>query len=113
MDAVRKIRIIPKPAVRSVSSGQLGNAYVNAGAQYMRQVSGILKDKVNSLRHNALSEALQCESFTRSFLILLQNMSQMKQDSEFGTKLHTHDKGLEQLVCRTIRFYVSQSTMFL
>jgi hypothetical protein len=41
---------------RHLANAGLANAgaYVNAGAQYMRQVSGILKDKVNSLRSNSL-----------------------------------------------------------
>lgn len=64
--AVRKMRIIPKPGMRShnssqqnssqLSSSQRSMAYVNAGAQYVRQVSGMLKDKVNSLRHSSLAE---------------------------------------------------------
>ncbi len=57
---VRKIRIIPKPAARANPSTSMRSvAYMNAGVQYMRQVSGILKDKVNSLRHSALAEPPQ------------------------------------------------------
>lgn len=54
---MRKIRIISnKPIIRGNSSAQRSMAYVNAGAHYMRQVSGILKEKVNSLRHNTTVE---------------------------------------------------------
>jgi hypothetical protein len=61
---VRKIRIIPKPAARANPSTSMRSAaYMNAGVQYMRQVSGILKDKVNSLRHSALAEPPQ-ENFS-------------------------------------------------
>ncbi|KAH9545305.1 hypothetical protein CY35_12G041500 [Sphagnum magellanicum] len=61
---VRKIRIIPKPAARANPSASMRSvAYMNAGVQYMRQVSGILKDKVNSLRHSALAEPPQ-ENFS-------------------------------------------------
>ncbi len=57
---MRKIRIIPKPAARANPSTSMRSAaYMNAGVQYMRQVSGILKDKVNSLRHSALAEPPQ------------------------------------------------------
>ncbi len=57
---VRKIRIIPKPVARANPSTSMRSAaYMNAGVQYMRQVSGILKDKVNSLRHSALAEPPQ------------------------------------------------------
>lgn len=55
--AVRKI--IPKHSIRSHNPPQRSMAYVNAGAQYVRQVSGILKEKVNSLRHSTLAEASQ------------------------------------------------------
>lgn len=51
--AVRKLRLI-QPIFQRGHTSQRSLAYVNAGAQYMRQVSGILKDKVNSLRSNAL-----------------------------------------------------------
>lgn len=58
--AVRKIRIITnKPVHRGHTSGQRSLAYVNAGAHYMRQMSGLLKDKVNSLRQNALNDTPQ------------------------------------------------------
>jgi len=59
--AVRKMRIVPKQGARHQSgaaqqnSSQRSMAYVNAGAQYVRQVSGMLKDKVSSLRHSALA----------------------------------------------------------
>ncbi|KAG0598827.1 hypothetical protein M758_12G103500 [Ceratodon purpureus] len=60
---VRKIRIITnKPVHRGQTSGQR-LAYVNAGAHYMRQMSGLLKDKVNSLRQTALNETPQ-DNFT-------------------------------------------------
>jgi len=62
--AVRKMRIVPKHGVRNPNtsqhnSSQRSMAYVNAGAQYVRQVSGMLKEKVNSLRHSSLSEVPQ------------------------------------------------------
>jgi hypothetical protein len=61
--AVRKIRIITnKPVHRGHTSGQRSLAYVNAGAHYMRQMSGLLKDKVNSLRQTALNETPQGSS---------------------------------------------------
>ncbi|XP_024361658.1 uncharacterized protein [Physcomitrium patens] len=61
---VRKIRIVTnKPVHRGHTSGQRSLAYVNAGAQYMRQMSGLLKDKVNSLRLNAINDSSQ-ENFT-------------------------------------------------
>ncbi|CAM6082195.1 unnamed protein product [Calypogeia fissa] len=50
---VRKLRFV-QPILARGNASQRSLAYVNAGAQYMRQVSGILKDKVNSLRSNAL-----------------------------------------------------------
>lgn len=43
-------------------------AYVNAGAQYVRQVSGMLKDKVNSLRTSSLSEVPQGAPLALSLL---------------------------------------------
>ncbi|BBM98900.1 hypothetical protein MPTK1_1g17040 [Marchantia polymorpha subsp. ruderalis] len=52
--AVRKLRVLHRALLRGNAS-QRSLAYVNAGAQYMRQVSGILKDKVNSLRSNSLN----------------------------------------------------------
>ncbi|KAG6543633.1 hypothetical protein Mapa_014996 [Marchantia paleacea] len=51
---VRKLRVLHRALLRGNAS-QRSLAYVNAGAQYMRQVSGILKDKVNSLRSNSLN----------------------------------------------------------
>lgn len=58
--SVRKIRIVTnKPVHRGHTSGQRSLAYVNAGAQYMRQMSGLLKDKVNSLRLNAINDSSQ------------------------------------------------------
>jgi len=60
LPTVRKIRIITnKPVHRGHTSGQRSLAYVNAGAHYMRQMSGLLKDKVNSLRQNALNDTPQ------------------------------------------------------
>jgi hypothetical protein len=58
--AVRQIRKSLKPAAtRTPNSSQRSIAYVNAGAHYVRQVSGMLKDKVNSLRHSSLTEVAQ------------------------------------------------------
>ena len=58
--AVRQIRKSLKPAAtRNSNSSQRSIAYVNAGAHYVRQVSGMLKDKVNSLRHSSLTEVAQ------------------------------------------------------
>ncbi|KAL3699757.1 hypothetical protein R1sor_017779 [Riccia sorocarpa] len=52
--AVRKLRVLHRTLLRGNAS-QRSLAYVNAGAQYVRQVSGLLKDKVNSLRSNSLN----------------------------------------------------------
>ncbi|KAL2652043.1 hypothetical protein R1flu_020171 [Riccia fluitans] len=52
--AVRKLRVLHRTLL-SGNASQRSLAYVNAGAQYVRQVSGLLKDKVNSLRSNSLN----------------------------------------------------------
>lgn len=57
--AVRKMRFVPKQGTRSHNSSQRSMAYVNAGAEYVRHVSGMLKEKVSSLRHSSLAELPQ------------------------------------------------------
>ncbi|KAJ7547018.1 hypothetical protein O6H91_08G065300 [Diphasiastrum complanatum] len=61
-DTVRKIRVIPRDSFRRTLS-QRNNAYLTAGAQYMKQVSGLLKAGVNTLRNSALTEVPQ-ETFS-------------------------------------------------
>ncbi|XP_024364609.1 uncharacterized protein [Physcomitrium patens] len=54
---VKRIRIITnKPILRGHTSGQRSLAYMNAGAHYMRQMSGLFKEKVNNLRLNAVKD---------------------------------------------------------
>ncbi|XP_073387826.1 uncharacterized protein [Physcomitrium patens] len=74
--AVRKMRFVPKQGTRSHNSSQRSMAYVNAGAEYVRHVSGMLKEKVSSLRHSSLAELPQ-EKFT----CLLRLKSSSEQDS--------------------------------
>ncbi|KAG0617027.1 hypothetical protein M758_5G159800 [Ceratodon purpureus] len=74
--AVRQIRKSLKPAAtRNSNSSQRSIAYVNAGAHYVRQVSGMLKDKVNSLRHSSLTEVAQ-----ENFMCVLRLKSSLEQD---------------------------------
>jgi len=71
LPAVRKIRIITnKPVHRGHTSGLRSLAYVNAGAHYMRQMSGLLKDKVNSLRQNALNDTPTGSTTFPSFVMV-------------------------------------------
>lgn len=67
--AVRKLRFPRIPSHGTASQRSI--AYVNAGAQYMRQVSGLLKDKVNSLRQTASSEAAQGVPTKICFIVYL------------------------------------------
>ncbi|XP_024531111.1 uncharacterized protein LOC9632175 [Selaginella moellendorffii] len=59
--AVRKIRVIPRQPLRANSmqgpSNVQNSGYLNTGAQYMRQVSGLLKAGVNTLRSASLLES--------------------------------------------------------
>lgn len=57
LTTVKRIRIITnKPILRGHTSGQRSLAYMNAGAHYMRQMSGLFKEKVNNLRLNAVKD---------------------------------------------------------
>uniref|UniRef100_A0A7N0VD54 Uncharacterized protein n=1 Tax=Kalanchoe fedtschenkoi TaxID=63787 RepID=A0A7N0VD54_KALFE len=52
---VRKIRIIPRRKLKSTYS-QRGLMYVQAGADYVKQVSSLVKNGFHSLRRNSFSE---------------------------------------------------------
>lgn len=57
-EALRKVRVVPRlPANNSFSRHSL--AYVHASTQYIKQVSGLLKVGVNSLRNSSSYEVVQ------------------------------------------------------
>eukprot|EP01018_Ginkgo_biloba_P005667 Gb_02174 [translate_table: standard] len=57
-EAVRNIRVMPRAPLRATYS-QRSVAYMQASAQYIRQVSSLLKAGVSTLRSNTLNETLQ------------------------------------------------------
>lgn len=60
--AVRKVRVAPQPPLQATYS-QRSVAYMQAGAQYIRKVSGLLKAGVNTLCNSTLMETTQ-ETFS-------------------------------------------------
>jgi hypothetical protein len=58
-DSVKKLCALPRQISLQSASGRTrnGNGYMQAGAHYMRQVSGLLKASVNSLRSTSLMDA--------------------------------------------------------
>ncbi|XP_010266256.1 PREDICTED: uncharacterized protein LOC104603800 [Nelumbo nucifera] len=62
-EALRKIRVVPRvPANGSFSRHSL--AYVHAGAQYIKQVSGLLKVGVTTLRNSSASYEVVQETYS-------------------------------------------------
>lgn len=55
-NALRKIRVVPRlPAAANGSFSRQSLAYVHASTQYIKQVSGLLKTGVTTLRNSASS----------------------------------------------------------
>lgn len=57
-EAVRKIRVRPHPPLRATYS-QRGLAYVQASAEYIREVSTLIKSGATSLCNNTSNEMTQ------------------------------------------------------
>eukprot|EP01018_Ginkgo_biloba_P025795 Gb_04081 [translate_table: standard] len=73
--AVRKVRVIPRAPLRATHS-QRSAAYMQAGAQYVRQVSGLLKAGMTTLRNTTLMERAP-----ENFSCLLQLKSSIEEES--------------------------------
>ncbi|OAY66910.1 hypothetical protein ACMD2_14233, partial [Ananas comosus] len=57
-ESVRKVRVVPRlPANSSFSKNSL--AYMHASAKYIKQLSGLLKSRVTTLRNNSSYEIVQ------------------------------------------------------
>ncbi|XP_057440849.1 uncharacterized protein LOC130732865 [Lotus japonicus] len=54
---VRKLRIIPRRKLKSANSQQGGSIYMQAGMDYVRQVSSIVKSGINSMKSSSISSA--------------------------------------------------------
>lgn len=54
MMAVRKLRVIPRRKLKSTYS-QRGAMYIQAGAEYVRHVSSLVKTSINSLKLSSFS----------------------------------------------------------
>lgn len=65
--ALRKVRVVPRlPATTSRSFSRQSLAYVHASTQYIKQVSGLLKAGVTTLRNSSSSyEAVQGTTFRK------------------------------------------------
>lgn len=74
--ALRKVRVVPRlPATTSRSFSRQSLAYVHASTQYIKQVSGLLKTGVTTLRNSSSSyESVQGITFGKFhvFCFLLQ-----------------------------------------
>ncbi|GAV66816.1 hypothetical protein CFOL_v3_10326 [Cephalotus follicularis] len=85
--ALRKVRYVPRLPVANSSFSRKSLAYVHAGTQYVKQVSGLLKTGVTSLRNSSSSyEAVQ---ETYSFMLRLK--SSMEEDAvrmQSGSETH-------------------------
>jgi hypothetical protein len=61
--AVRKVRVVPQAPPQATYS-QRSVAYMQAGAQYIRKVSGLLKAGVSTLCNSTLTETTQGTQFS-------------------------------------------------
>lgn len=69
--AVKKLRLIPKRKLKNTYS-QRGSFYMQAGAEYIRNISTFVKNGINSLKETSFTNT--SEGGSNSFLLLVTSM---------------------------------------